>query len=192
MVEVLLAGIFSSILATVIAGVMVHARRRWKQGRERIAAELDELRQRRFEAGVGIGHIRVGKAIEGDQKTRTLPLPDLYRRIEEQIGARVAASPHLSKEEVQQEIDEQLGEVQKRVAKIEARFPDEAKLEKIASINDALLSERIDQLSRQVEDLQRRTLTKWDVALTVSTIIAGIASVVGATYAVVKFLGQAA
>ena len=111
---------------------------------------------------------------------------ELQRQTEEQVRARVAASSGLSKEDVQREVDSQLAELRSRLAKSESRFPEEAKLEKVASINDALLSERIDQLAKHVEALEKRILSKWDIALPVSTIIAGIAFVVGATYAVLK------
>jgi hypothetical protein len=83
-----------------------------------------------------------------------------------------------------------MGEVSERIKKIEGRFPEEAQIEKIASINDALLAERIDQLSKQVQALELRTLSKWDVALTVGLIISGIIVVVGATYGVFKALGK--
>ena len=37
--------------------------------------------------------------------------------------------------------------------------------------------------------LEQQQLTKWDVAITVSLVVAGIFSVVGATYGVLKALG---
>lgn len=128
------------------------------------------------------------------EKDITVPIEssaELIDRIERQILSRMATSPGTTKETVKQEVYRQFSELQERIMNIESRFPEEAKLEKIASINDALLSERIDQLSQQVENLEKRTLTKWDVALTVSTIIAGIVFVVGVTYAVMKFVGNA-
>jgi len=117
---------------------------------------------------------------------------ELLRRIEEQVLARVAASSGLSKEDGQRELDSLRAELQSRLAKFESHFPEEAKLEKVASINDALLSERINQLAKQVEALEKRILSKWDVALIVSTIIAGISFVVGGTYAVLKVVGGTA
>jgi len=74
------------------------------------------------------------------------------------------------------------------MAKIEQRFPPEAQLEKIASINDAILSERIEQLMKQIELLESRILSKWDVAVTVSTVIGGVFAIVAATYGVISFL----
>lgn len=87
------------------------------------------------------------------------------------------------------EIYGQLNQIQEQLFKVESRIPEKAEYEEIASINNVLLPERIDQLAKQVENLEKRILSKWDVALTVGTIIAGIAFVVGATYAVTKFIG---
>jgi len=91
---------------------------------------------------------------------------------------------------MQKEIEGQMHEVSDRIKKIEDRFPEESQIEKIASINDALLAERIDQLSKQVQALESRTLSKWDVAVTVGAIISGMIIVVGATYGVLKALGK--
>ena len=82
-------------------------------------------------------------------------------------------------------------EVRGRLEAIENRFPDDATIDKIASINDALFAQRIEQLSTRIEKLEEKLLTKWDVALIVSIVAAGIFTVVGATYAVLKVFGQA-
>ena len=157
---------------------------------KKIHLELDRIKEESLENGLSLGPLKIPNMIEGDQTTAALQFPALIKSIEQQIASRVAASPELSKEEVKNEIATHLGEVQERLSKIESRFPEESRLEKISSINDALLSERIDQLAKQVENLEKKTLTKWDVALTVSTIIAGIAFVVGATYLIIKYLGN--
>lgn len=184
--------ILSGIIASLVGATMAYlAKRRSVEARKKISKELDRVIKERFEVGLSFGPVKVTKVIEGDQTSAPLLSSDLIKSIEQQIASRVAASPGLTKEEVQKEIDKQLSEVQERLSKIETRFPEEAKLEKIASINDALLSERIDQLAKQVENLEKKILSKWDVALTVSTIIAGITFVVGATYAIMKYIGNA-
>ena len=81
--------------------------------------------------------------------------------------------------------------VKKRIKKIEDRFPEESQIEKIASINDALLAERIEQLSKQVQSIEARILSKWDVALTVGVIISGIIAVIVMTYGILKAFGKA-
>lgn len=76
-----------------------------------------------------------------------------------------------------EEIYSRLNQFQEQLSKVESCISGEAR------------HEEIDQLAKQVENLEKRILSKWEVALTVGTIIAGIAFVVVATYAVMKFIG---
>ena len=185
---------FSATLIALLTSIISYIgaylfKRRATEKRERLSSEVERLAKERWEVGVSLGPVSLRKVVETGSETSGAPSPELLKRIEEQVLSRLAASSGLTTENVQKEIDDHLAELREGLAKIESRFPEEAKLEKIASINDALLSERIDQLAKQVENLEQRVLSKWDVALTVSTIIAGIAFVVGATYAVLKIIG---
>jgi hypothetical protein len=150
--------------------------------------ERQERVEAKGEISVAVGPVRMTRFYGGGE-AEPIVTPELVRRMEEQILAQVQSSPRVSPEDVQKEVESQLAEVQERIEKIENRFPDEAKLDKVASINDALLSERIDQLSKQVENLENKMLSHWDVALVVSAIIAAIIAVVGATYGVLKVMG---
>ncbi|MFX0194570.1 MAG: hypothetical protein ACFFCW_00485 [Candidatus Hodarchaeota archaeon] len=49
---------------------------------------------------------------------------------------------------------------------------------------------RINQLEKRIENLEKKTLSKWDVAIVVGTIIAGITFVVGVTCAIIKYVGK--
>jgi hypothetical protein len=153
---------------------------------EKLANKVSE------EIEVGLfGPLKISKAIKSNSDLSSFSSAELVQRIEQQILARMATLPGVTQEEIQKEVHSQLCVLQERISKIESRFPEEAKLEKIASINDALLSERIDQLAKQVENLERRILSKCDVALIVSTIILGITFIVGATYAVMQLILKA-
>ena len=184
--------ITSSLVALLVSSVAsivgYFFKRRSTEEREKLTHELDKIARERWEFGVSIGPVSWRKVVEPSSELSASAYPELLRSIEEQVVSRIATSSGLAKEDAQKEIDNQLSQLQDRFAKIESRFPEEAKLEKIASINDALLSERIDQLAKQVEGLEKRILSKWDVALTVSTMIAGIAFVVAATYGVLKIV----
>ncbi len=184
-------------LAVTLASVLTwlgayYFRRRLIKQKVRVLSELNQLREKRWELRSSLGPFITGKAVEAGRVAEFAPSPELARQIHKQILARLAASHTLSKEDVRQEFDSQLAEVQTRLAEVESRFPKEAKLEKVTSMNDALLSNRIDQLAKQVDAQEKRILSKWDVALTVSTIIAGIAFVVAATYTVLKVVGGTA
>jgi len=91
-------------------------------------------------------------------------------------------------ESVKKEIHEIREAFQERLERIEQRFPEEATLEKIASINDAILATKIEQLEKSVEELGNRILSKWDVATIVFAVIASVGGVAGAIFAVANFV----
>ena len=185
--------IVGAILGMTVAWLGAYfSRRRLIERKVRVLSELGQLSKKRWELRSSLGPFILGKDVGAGGIAGFAPSPELAQQILGQLRARLAASPTLSKEDARQEFDSQLDEVRTRLAEVESRFPKEAKLEKVTSMNDALLSERIDQLAKQVEALEKRILSKWDIALTVSTIIVGIAFVVMATYAVLKAFGGTA
>ena len=105
------------------------------------------------------------------------------------IASQASSSQASSRNAIGIEIDSRINELRARLQAVEDRFPKSSSIDKIASINDALFAERIDQLSTRIGGLEKKLLSKWDVAVSVCLIIAGIFAVVGATYAVLKVFG---
>ena len=103
--------------------------------------------------------------------------------------ARVNARTSTFGRNVQAEVNSAVVDIIARLESVESRFPDDANIDKISSINDALFAERIEQLSARLATLEQNQLTKWDVAITVSVVLGGIGAVVGATYGVLIALG---
>ena len=128
--------------------------------------------------------------IYDDSTTAAVKTSDLIRGMEDQILARLSVLSGVTKEDISKEIDLKMSQLHGSIKALESRFPDEASLEKVSSINDAILSERIDQLSRQVANIEKKILSKWDVALIVGTIITSIFLIVSTTYGVLKALGK--
>jgi LPS O-antigen subunit length determinant protein (WzzB/FepE family) len=178
----IIPAIIGFIASIVASGFAYLAKERWSSRRDR---EMKEL----YEVALSIGPVSVKRTLEGRELPSSLATPELLQSIEQSILARLESRPGATKEETRKELERQLNEVHDRIRKIEERFPADATLEKIASINDALLAQRIDQLAKQIDGFESRILTKWDVALTTGTMLAGIISVVGATYAVLKVTG---
>lgn len=106
-------------------------------------------------------------------------------RVEKNIVNSVVSSA--SDFDVSSRLKEEIEAFNKRLAKIEEKFPADSKIEKIASINDAIFSERIDYLTKQMEQLENKQLNKWDIALTFSMILGAIATIVTLTYGVLVF-----
>jgi hypothetical protein len=173
-----LLAIIASFAATVVSYLFSKQNRHERKARSVHSGEIS----------VAVGPVKMTKFYGGGE-SEPIITSELVKRMEEQVLARVQSSPGVSRQEVQKEVKAQVAEIQDRIVKIENRFPDEAKLDKVASINDALLSERIDQLSKQVENLENKMLSHWDVAVVVGGIITGIIAIVGATYGVLKATG---
>lgn len=89
---------------------------------------------------------------------------------------------------VKDEVERAVASFQMRVEKIEERFPDATEIDKIASINDAVLATKIETIQRQIEKIEKRLdddlVTKWQVAL----IVFAILSAVGGVVALVNFI----
>jgi len=113
---------------------------------------------------------------------------DLRENIEASILEKLKDNPEWSKDDIRAEINSELNSLENRLRQIEDRFPEKADVDKIASINDAIFAERLEALTKRIEDIESKALSKWDVAIIVSTIIGGIFAVVGATYGVIAFI----
>lgn len=183
------AGLVASVAAAAVSGYLKSStERRKERGRNEIQ---EAARTRLTEISVNIGGIGVSYQIEKKASPEAQVASQLLKEVEQGIVEGVSDREGLSREQVRKEVEHQMTEVQGRLEAIEKRFPDDATIDKIASINDALFAQRIEQLSTRIEKLEEKMLTKWDVALIVSTVVAGIFAIVGATYAVLKVFGHA-
>lgn len=183
------AGLVASVAAAAISGLLKSSIERHKE-RDRNAIQ-EAARSHLTEISVNIGGIGVSYQIEKKASPEAQVASRLLKEVEQGIVEGVSDREGLSREQVRKEVEHRMTEVQGRLEAIEKRFPDDSTIDKIASINDALFAQRIEQLSTRIEKLEEKILTKWDVALIVSTVVAGIIVVVGATYAVLKALGHA-
>jgi hypothetical protein len=93
-----------------------------------------------------------------------------------------------SKERIRKEVQDAVTAFQERLERIEQRFPDESTIDKIASINDAILATKVEQLQKALEQLEPRLLTKWDVATIVFAVLAAIGGLAGVIFAVANFV----
>lgn len=93
-----------------------------------------------------------------------------------------------SREEIREEVQGAVTAFQERLERIEQRFPEEATLEKIASINDAILATKLEYLDKSLKEIESRFLTKWDVATIVFAVIGGIGVAAGVIFTVANFV----
>jgi hypothetical protein len=151
-----------------------------KRDRDKVQeAARSRLTEIRFNfAGLGLSY-----QIEQTATPDTQVATRLMKEVEQGIVEGVSERESLSREQIRTEVEDKMAEVRGRLEAIEKRFPGESTIDKIASINDALFAQRIEQVTSRIE--------KWDVAIIVSVVAAGIFAVVGATYAVLKVFGHA-
>jgi predicted RNase H-like nuclease (RuvC/YqgF family) len=93
-----------------------------------------------------------------------------------------------SREEMREEFERMLTALRDRLEQIERRFPEEAAIDKYASVNEAVLDTKIEQLQKSIENLESRILTKWDVATVVFALFSAIGVVAGTIFAVANFV----
>jgi hypothetical protein len=175
-----------STIASLIASLYAVLRK--KSEKENLKKQTERLKSKAAEISVDLGIVKFTSSLESPG--HPIPQEHIIDQLENRILAKLQEHPNANDEVVKAEIRNDLAEFKMRIEKIEKRFPDESKIEKIASINDALLSERIDQLKEQFNRLESKILNRWDVAITVSAIIGGISAVVATTYGFLKFIGK--
>jgi len=177
--------------ASILAGLLTNALKDISEKREKLNKEkyLEDAKRRVTEVGFSLAGIHISHRINHDPLPQTQVTDQLLREIENEIATLASERLKGSREEIRSEVESRLNEIKGRIQAIEERFPDKSSIDKIASINDALFAERIEQLGARLEKLEAKQLTKWDVAITVSMVVAGIFAVVGATYAVLIALG---
>lgn len=81
--------------------------------------------------------------------------------------------------------------LKRRLAEVEARFPDQSTIDKVASVNDAILATKVEHLEAEVKRLETRIddmPTKWDIATIVFAVIASLGVLVGAGITVIRWI----
>lgn len=91
---------------------------------------------------------------------------------------------------IKREVENSTTALKERLEYIEGRLPGESTVEQIATVNDAILGARVEELQRSIERLESKLLSKWDVAKTVFTIMGALVAVAGLVFTVLKFVAE--
>jgi hypothetical protein len=107
-------------------------------------------------------------------------LDDLVINIET-VGAfppasiyEVGSSSVISEKEIQDLIEKRTEDIRSKIEQIETRLPNEAILDKLSSVNDAILATHIEELRASLRRLEDRTMTPRGVAGIVSLILGSL------------------
>jgi len=94
------------------------------------------------------------------------------------------------KKEIEAEVNSRIEEMNRRIETIEVRLPKEATLDKLESVNDAILATQIEALTESVKDLKGKMITKWDVAKVVFTILGALGVIIGMIIGILTVMQQ--
>lgn len=92
-----------------------------------------------------------------------------------------------TKADIREEVNAAFDELKKRIDAIEARFPEQDKLEKIASVNDAILGTQLEAMSESIKAIQDEMLTKWDVAKVVFAILGSLGAIAAIVFGILNW-----
>jgi hypothetical protein len=99
----------------------------------------------------------------------------------------IVISPSLNVPEIEKQVEERVLPLKQRLEEIERRFPHESTIEKIASVNEAVLAARLDSLTESLKRIEDKMLTKWDVTVVVLEIIAVLAALTGVVAGIINY-----
>lgn len=97
-------------------------------------------------------------------------------------------STYDTEKEIEVKIDTKLNDIQTRMNQIENRFPADSSLDKIASINDAILAKSIETISESIKNIEKKLLSKWDVAKVFFQILTALGVLISIILAVKEFV----
>jgi len=136
-----------------------------------------------------------GKFQKEFEKQRSSLLSEFYWGAQELVDENVSATvlntvtiPYISKEEVDKQIDEKVGSLVQRIVEIEQRFPGQDTVDKIASVNDAILATQIENLTETVKRIEDKILSRWDIAKIVFQVLGTIGLIVSLVMAIITFI----
>ncbi len=116
-----------------------------------------------------------------------LEVDPIYKALEGTVSASISIASTTATE-AQKESDAKIEDLKKRISEIENRLPEQDTVDKIASVNDAILATQIESLSEKVKKLEEKLLSRWDIAKIVFQILAAVGALVGIVLTIITFL----
>jgi len=174
-----------AVVVSLIAGVIAAIMSFLVSYRQRLAKQKEDLRQKELSDS-----LRITLADSFRESYANIDADRIDDNIRYLRNYLVHLSPVQPKQDIEAQVNEKVDELKKRIETIEARFPQEATLEKIASVNDAILATQLETLSASIKAIQNRMLTKWDIAKIVFAILSALGILVGIIFGIINFVAQ--
>ena len=159
---------------------------------DNVSKRLREAQKRRKEAIEEAYKKSLSKYIENySQQHHSNKTENLLRTLLDAGSTSSASSPisgtFMTRQEIQGKIDESIVTLNERIENIEKRFPEQDTVDKIASVNEAVLGTKIDNLTLTIQKLEEKLLSRWDVVKIVFQIIAALSALIGIILALATF-----
>ena len=100
---------------------------------------------------------------------------------------QIDKEPEETSEAIKKKMDEKLTHLNSKIRKIEERFPEQGTIDKVASVNDAILATQIEAINKRLESIELKMLSKWDVAKIGFQIIAAFGAIIGIALGIINF-----
>ncbi len=89
--------------------------------------------------------------------------------------------------EIDDKVSAALVPLKSRLEEIEKRFPNESTIDKIASVNDAILATKIEHITDELRRIEKESLSKWDVVVIVIEVLVAGATVLGLIFTAIQY-----
>lgn len=149
---------------------------------------------------VGLSGVLTGAAYALAKRAQALRLKERSRyraqlvkteaKLEELQRRAEGMAAGLVNDDEPESLDLAVVDLDARLERVERRLPDPNDVDKVASVNEALLSKGLEDLRQVVAKLDERTLSKWDVATTVFAIFTAMGIVIAAIVGVAQMLNS--
>jgi hypothetical protein len=183
--ENVIAIITSGIVALVGALLAFITATLAKRGKK----ELEERKKKAVEQ-LSMWRNYIAHGLPSELKSDSYRQELVYQWLLNVADSKIQRTPQVTQDQMKAEIENVTRELVDRIDKIEKRIPSEATIDKVASVNDAILATHIETLSESIKRIEDRLLTKWDVAKIVFTIIGALGVITGLILTIIKFLSQ--
>jgi len=166
----------STVLASAVAGIVSALGARWKRGLEARRREIEDSVTTSFtDSAIATGTPWLEKALIRSIASASSP---------------IASSPILESKLDKAEAHRVFGELAERIQEIEKRFPDANTIDKVSSVNEAVLAVYVENLRKTLDKLERDTLTSWDVAKIFFLILAALGVTTGIVFGAITLIGS--
>lgn len=111
------------------------------------------------------------------------------------VTAAATSDTAVTKVAIDSLLDKQFGDLSDRIKQIEDRFPSDATIDKIASVNDAILGTRLESIEKlvtatrsEMKTLRGDMLNKWDVVVVVIMLLGAIATLTRVAIGAIEYI----